>query len=86
MEYLGGFALACLTSAVSTVLFAVFIYFYFYLMDPQALEELRNSSPLLGSTITPYTAAAAVIAEGISSGIVISFCYMQYFQDRFKQQ
>lgn len=84
LNYFQGFGLSCLVAAVSVVSFAVFVYIYFLVLDPALLLNLKANSPMMGNYITPFTAAGSVLVEGICSGLVISFCYMQYFQDRFK--
>ena len=83
ITYLDGFAMSCIITAVSVVVFALFIFFYFRVLDPMLMEQLRNNSPLVGQYLSPYTAAASVFVEGLCSGLVITFGYMQLFQNRF---
>jgi len=81
IDYLKGISLGILTSAVSIVLFALFIYIYFSEIDPLLLQQLKNNAPLMGQYLTPFSAAFTIIVEGSISGLILSFAIMQYYKN-----
>jgi hypothetical protein len=81
IQYLNGLMLSFLSILVSAILFAVFIYFYFAAINPKLLEVISVDAPVMGHNLSAFTASVTVIAEGIVSAMVISFCLMQYFKD-----
>jgi len=81
IQYLNGLMLSFLSILVSAVLFALFIYFYFAQANPGLLDVIRVDAPIMGQNLSAFTASITVIAEGIVSAMVISFCLMQYFKD-----
>lgn len=81
IQYLNGLMLSFLSILVSAVLFALFIYFYFAKANPELLDVIRIDAPVMGQSLSAFTASITVIAEGIVSAMVISFCLMQYFKD-----
>ncbi len=84
LNYLEGFGMACLVSTISVTSFAIFIFAYFYLIEPGVLKDLVQNAPMLGAHISPFTAAASVIVEGTISGLLIAFCYVQYYHNKFQ--
>ncbi|HTL80778.1 MAG TPA: hypothetical protein VL651_03690 [Bacteroidia bacterium] len=66
----------CLTVFTSVSIFAVFIYTWLS-FDTYLMDALKASSNL-NSYIAPETAAIAVFAEGISSGIIMSYIFIAY--------
>lgn len=81
IEYLKGLSLGIFTSIISIVLFAIFIFTYFSEIDPPLLQQLKNSAPVIGQYLTPFSAAFTIILEGGISGLIISFALMQYYKN-----
>lgn len=79
MDYLQGFGIGMLTSAVSVITFALFVFFYLNLIDPAFMETLRQEEAF-GQYLNPYMAAVAIFFEGIGSGLILSFIIMQYMK------
>ncbi len=79
--YLEGFALGCLSSFISVILFALFIYAYLSKINPELLPSLMNKAEMMGKYLTPFSAALAVAVEGSIAGLIISFTLMQFFKD-----
>jgi hypothetical protein len=81
IQYLEGLTLSFVAIAVSSVLFSLFIFFYFSQINPGLLNVIRTDAPMMGKYLTPFSASVAVIAEGVVAGLVLSFTLMQYFKD-----
>lgn len=81
--YLEGLFLGVLTTLVSFMLFAVFLYFYFLKVDPDLLLELKDNAMMMGTSLTATSAAASVLIQGACSGLIISFAIMQYYKSGF---
>lgn len=81
IEYLPGFLFGCFISAVSVIPFALFAGLYFSFVDPLLLEQLKGNSPMMGAYITPLSIITTVIIEGMCSGLIISFSFVQYYQN-----
>ncbi len=79
--YLQGLALGCLSSLLSSVVFAIFIYIYLQSINPELLPMLLSNASMMGKYLTPYTAAIAVAMEGGIAGLLISFTFMQFFKE-----
>ena len=86
IEYLPGLLLGSLTTIVCTVLFTIFVYIYFSMIDPVSLNFLNNNILFMSGQLTPLKASAATLIEGICSGFIISFMMMQYYKSGFKNQ
>jgi hypothetical protein len=81
IKYLEGLTLSFVSIIVGAVLFALFIFFYFSKINPELLDVIRMDAPVMGKYLTPFSASITVIAEGIVSGLILSFSLMQYFKD-----
>ena len=81
MEYLKGLLFGCTISAISILPFALFVGFYFALIDPHLLLLLRDNAPMMGIQLTPVIAAGTIVIEGMCSGVIISFFLIPYFQN-----
>lgn len=81
IKYLNGLLLGFSSIMIGSVLFAVFIFTYFTLVDPALLAVISTDAPITGIHISPFTTAISVTAEGAVSGFIISFILMQYFKD-----
>ncbi len=78
LEYLQGLSCGAFTSLVAVTTFAVFIFFYLMFLDPGLMAVLKVEH---GPYLNPYTSALAVFFEGAFSGMIVSFCLMQYLKD-----
>ncbi len=78
MEYVSGLGCGAFTSLVAVTTFAVFIFFYLMFLDPGLMSILKVEH---GRFLNPYTSALAVFFEGAFSGMIVSFCLMQYLKD-----
>ncbi|MES2691266.1 MAG: DUF4199 domain-containing protein [Bacteroidota bacterium] len=81
IKYLTGLSVSFITIIIGSVLFAAFVFSYFKFADPELLNAIRVDTPVMGINITPLTAAISVVAEGLVSGLLISFIAMQYYKD-----
>jgi hypothetical protein len=81
IRYLEGLNLCFTAILASALFFAVFIFFYFSVVDPALLNVIKTDAPMMGKYLTPFSASISVIAEGIVSGLILSFALMQYFKD-----
>ena len=81
--YLDGLLLGAATTVISVVLFSIFIYLYFSVINPLLLQSLKRNAVMMGTSLTALTAAATVLVEGVCSGIIISFSIMQYYKSGF---
>lgn len=81
IRYLEGLNLSFTAILASAVFFAVFIFFYFSMINPELLDVIKTDAPIMGKYLTPFSASVSVIAEGIVSGLILSFALMQYFKD-----
>ncbi len=79
MDYLQGFGIGMLTSAVGTILFSIFIFIYLNFLDPAFMETLQQKEAF-GQYLNPYMAAVAIFFEGMGSALILSFIIMQYMK------
>lgn len=80
ISYLPGIGLGFITSIVSLIPFAFFLYVYFTYIDLDLLLKIKSSSSLMGSYLTPLASAIGVAIEGAAYGVIISFVIMQYYK------
>ncbi len=80
IDYLPGMGLGFITSTVSLIPFAFFLYLYFSYIDPDLLIKIKSSSTLMSSYLTPLASAIGVAIEGIAYGVIVSFVIMQYYK------
>jgi hypothetical protein len=71
-NYLQAFMFGFFTTAIGTVIFAVFIFLYIQFLDPGLMETVRQKAPL-GEYLNPYLVACALVAEGSLSGALATF-------------
>lgn len=81
IDYIEGISLGFFTAAVSTILFAIFIYVYFSVIDPVLLNTLKESAPMLGQYLSPFSAGLTIVIEGFISGLILSLALMQYYKN-----
>lgn len=81
--YLPGLGLGALTTASSIMPFAAFLFIYFNHLEPNLLELLKNNTTIsFADYMTPLSVAGAIVMEGMSAGLIISFILMQYYKSR----
>jgi len=78
LGYLQGLSCGTFTSLVAVTSFALFTFVYLMFLDPAFMAMLKVEH---GRTLNPYTSALAVFMEGAFSGMIVSFCLMQYLKD-----
>jgi hypothetical protein len=78
LDYFTGIRIGALVSLIASIPFALFVGIYLRL-DPVFMSYLRENMPL-GEYISVVAAAAAIAAEGVVSGLIITFIVMPYFK------
>ncbi len=78
MDYLTGLAIGVTTTLIASFTFAVFLGFYLS-FDVHFMDYIKANA-IMGSYLDPATAAFAVFGEGISSGIIGTFAFMQWYK------
>ncbi len=86
IEYLPGIGLGFITVAASVLPFAIFIYHYFWYLDPNLLEVIKHRSAMMGAYINATSIAGVIIVEGLASGGILSFALMQYYKSGFEKK
>jgi tetrahydromethanopterin S-methyltransferase subunit F len=86
VDYIPGLILGSITTAVSVIPFAFFIYVFFSQSDPIVLNVLKENVLFMGEQITPTRAAFATAIEGLCSGVLITFILMQYLRSGFRRK
>ncbi len=75
-NYLSGTIIGLNTSIVGVIPFAIFQMINLYL-NPALLEAIRQSAPVAGSYINPFSAGLIVFSEGLVVGLVLSYICMR---------
>lgn len=78
LEYVSGLSCGAFTSLVAVTAFSLFVFLYLMFLDPALMAMIKVEH---GRFLNPYTAALAVFFEGAFSGMIVSFCLMQYLKD-----
>lgn len=78
MQYLQGFGTGIITSAVASLVFALFFVVY-TVISPSLMEQLR-ASDLFGFELSVTIAFLAIVLQGVMSGVIISLIAMQYYK------
>jgi hypothetical protein len=78
VDFFEGLAIGGLTTVVAVIIFAAFVGLYL-LFNPSFMEYI-SQNVFMGPYLTPSSVALVVFAEGMSSGIIISFVCMQYLK------
>lgn len=76
--YFHGLSLGLLTSLVAIIPFGVFIFFYL-VIDVSFMQNLIENEPF-GQYFNPFILSFLVAFEGIFSGALMSFGFMQYMR------
>ncbi len=86
VDYIPGLILGSITTFVSVIPFAFFLYIFFSQSDPLVLSLLKENVLFMGEQITPTRAAFATAIEGLCSGVLITFIMMQYLRSGFRRK
>ncbi len=80
-SYLEGLANGMILTVTSVFAFIAFLAIYVSYFDSAFIEVLEDSK-IWGSNLTLSEASFAIFAEGMASGAIISFGWMQFFKVR----
>lgn len=80
IDYFVGLYIGCYTTIISVIPFALFVLMYLN-ADTVFMQLIVESVPY-GKFLTAGTASGAILIEGTSSGLIISFIAMQYYKDK----
>jgi hypothetical protein len=83
IPYLDGLVLGVLTSLTAFISFSIFTYLFFSLAAPDVLMQIGKQSMMLGTSPSPLYASIAVLVEGFTSGLIMTFILMQYFKSGY---
>ncbi len=78
IDYFEGFKVGMGTSIIAVSLHALFLLVYSY-FDSSVLQEI-NREHFYSEVLNPFSAAGITLFEGLASGLIITFCIMQYFK------
>jgi len=71
-------------TVVTVVTFLIFLAIYIKGFDPSFIELMENTQ-IWGNNLTVTQASFAVFIEGMASGVVITFAWLQYFKNSFEK-
>ena len=80
-DYLKGMGTGLLTAISSSLAFALFNMIYLMAINPDFMDEIRETEPF-SEYLNPFSVAIVILMEGISSGVLLSFGFMQWFKNR----
>lgn len=83
IEYFKGLLTGIFTTLYAIIPFSLFVLFYFWKIDPDLIHQLKSHTLFMGFVITPEIAAETILIEGIVSGVILSFIFMQYYREGF---
>ncbi len=86
IEYLPGLGLGMITTASAVIPFSIFIYHYFWFIDPNLLTAIEQNSVIMAAYLNPTTVAGAILMEGMASGAIISLVLMQHYKSGFEKE
>lgn len=76
--YFKGLAEGVIVSLVSVIPFAAFVALYLTYIDPNLMNEIRQTVHISGY-INSFSAFVVINLEGFASGVLITYSVMQYF-------
>ncbi len=80
MDYFHAFTTGMATSAIGTLIFAVFLFLYLFI-DKNLMQAIAENEPL-GFYLDPYIASFMVSLEGIFSGLFVTFLLSNFLAAR----
>lgn len=78
-SYFEGLGSGLVMTVTAVLIFLGFLGIYVTTIDPDFIDVLENSK-IWGNDLTLNQAGFAILIEGIASGAVISFAWMQHFK------
>ncbi len=84
-SYFDGLIAGVVMSVAAVVIFTAFLALYIVAIDPAFMEVMENSQ-IWGNHLEIEQMAFAILIEGLASGVVISFAWMQYFKQFARKQ
>jgi len=69
-------------TVVTVLTFLLFLAIYIKVFDPSFIEILE-ASKIWGNELSVAQASIAIFIEGMASGLVITFAWLQYFKNSF---
>lgn len=78
--YLQGLLMGVQLTAISVVMFIVFLGIYIKFLDPGFMGVLKDTGLWATSGISITQAVLGILIEGLASGFILSFVLMQYFK------
>lgn len=69
-------------TVVTVLSFLIFLAIYIKVFDPSFIKILEQSK-IWGNQLTVVQASIAIFIEGMASGVVITFAWLQYFKNSF---
>jgi ABC-type sugar transport system permease subunit len=78
-SYFEGLASGVVLTVSAVVVFIAFLAIYTTVIDPTFIAVLEDSK-IWGNQLTLTEASFAILVEGVASGVIISFGFMQYFK------
>lgn len=79
LTYFQGLGMGFLMTMTAVITFIIFLGAYISTVDPGFISVLESSG-IWGSNLTTGQAVFAIFIEGMASGAVISYAWMQYFK------
>lgn len=80
VDYLTGLKMGLLLTIISVLIFVVFLGLYIKFFDNNFLNIMRNAGLWAFTQISISQVAVVIFMEGIASGAIITFGWMQYFK------
>jgi len=69
-------------TVVSVLTFLVFLAVYIKAFDPSFIEVMEESQ-IWGNQLSVVQASVAIFIEGMASGLIITFVWLQFFKNSF---
>ncbi len=69
-------------TVVTVLVFLVFLAVYIKFIDPSFIEVME-ASQIWGNQLSVAQSSIAIFIEGMASGVVITFAWLQYFKNSF---
>lgn len=82
--YLDGLRMGLQFTIISVLIFIAFLGLYLKFFDRSFLNVMQDSGLWASENVTISQASIGVFIEGIASGLIITFAWMQYFKSYIK--
>jgi hypothetical protein len=81
-SYFDGLKMGVVLTVTAVAVFVIFLALYVEFVDPAFISIMENSQ-IWGNQLTIEEAGFAILIEGLASGVIISFAWMQHFKKNF---